>query len=449
MRLHFLSLLSCLAFLFLFVSSANAQYDLGTSAVTGAEKKDNSEFIYGDLLPDAPELSKRGNYHVGVQTINLLHKNQLDILHYKDSVVPKYNRTLKVEVWYPAIIPANKKEMEVYHELMGNKGDIKRPLIPFSFKGRCLRNANPDRSAGAFPLIILSHGFTGSRLLFTYLAENLASKGYVVASIGHTESTFEDAANFSSTLLNRSLDQLFVLDEMDRLSQAQSKSFLSGLADASKTGLIGYSMGGYGALNTTGAGYSKKAIAFFQSITGGSDALKIRAAGNEAFVNSQDKRIKAVVAFAPWGMASGVWDSVGLSGLHLPTFFVAGSQDDISMYENGIKAIYTRAIHADRYLFTYVNARHNVAPNPAPYESFKQGLSLDEYYRYSEPVWDERRINNVNQHFVTAFLGIYLQGKDYGKYLDLKQNSNDGNWTGFKPRTSVGMELSHDLPINR
>lgn len=409
----------------------------------------SAAFIYGDLLPDAPELSKRGDYHVGVQTVNLLHKDQMDVLHYKDSVMPVYDRPLKVEVWYPAVIPAGTSEIEVYHDVMGNKGDLKRPLIPFSFKGRCLRGALPDRSGGPYPLVILSHGYTGSRFLFTYLAENLASKGYVVASIGHTESTFEDASNFSSTLLNRSLDQLFVLSEMDRLSKPGSKSFLSGLADASNTGLVGYSMGGYGALNTTGAGYSKKATAFFKNMTGGSKALETRALGNEAFIHSQDNRIKAVVAFAPWGMASGVWDSAGLTGLHLPTFFVAGSQDDISMYDNGIKAIYTGAANADRYLLTYVNARHNVAPNPAPYESYKGGLSIDEYYRYSEPAWDQRRINNINQHFVTAFLGIYLKSKDYHKYLDLKENSNEGNWTGFKPRSAVGMELRHAIPSQK
>ena len=34
----------------------------------------------------------------------------------------------------------------------------------------------------------------------TYLAENLASKGYVVAAIGHTDSTFDNVGDFSSTL---------------------------------------------------------------------------------------------------------------------------------------------------------------------------------------------------------------------------------------------------------
>jgi predicted alpha/beta-hydrolase family hydrolase len=59
-------------------------------------------------------------------------------------------------------------------------------------------------------------------------------------------------------------------------------------------------------------------------------------------------------------------DAEGLKGLNVPTFFVAGSQDDISGYEKGIKAIYDGAVNADRFMLTYINARHNVAPNPPP-----------------------------------------------------------------------------------
>ena len=145
-------------------------------------------------------------------------------------------------------------------------------------------------------------------------------------------------------------------------------------------------------------------------------------------------------------MERGIWDAEGLKGLKVPTFFIAGSQDDISGYEKGIKAIFTGAVNADRYLLTYENARHNVAPNPPPVESLKPGLHIDEYYRYAEPSWDERKINNVNQHFLTAFLGLHLKQKDYSKFLELQENSNEKDWTGFKPRSSTGMELLHSKP---
>ncbi len=399
-------------------------------------------FVYGDALPDAPELSARGAYKIGVRTLDFVNKNQIDVLKSKGGVDPIYDRPLKVEVWYPANLPDGAKESVVYDQVMGSSNDPKRPLIPFTFMGRAMRDATPKASEGTFPLIIVSHGYLGSRLLLTYLTENLASKGYIVVAIDHTESTFKDAAGFPSTLLNRSKDVLFILNQIADLGKAKS-GFLSGIVDAENTGLIGYSMGGYGVLNVAGAGYSEQIIKAFGAMSGGSKAIEVRTEKNPEYKTSIDPRIKAVVAFAPWGMERGAWDAESLKGLKVPTFFVAGSQDDISGYEKGIKAIYTGAINANRYLLTYANARHNVAPNPPPVESLKPGLHIDEYYRYAEPSWNERKINNINQHFVTAFLGIYLKKSDFGKYLDLKENSNEKTWMGFRPRSSTGLELLH------
>ncbi|GMN08889.1 hypothetical protein MTsPCn9_06550 [Croceitalea sp. MTPC9] len=412
-----------------------------------SQKLERHTYIIGDALPDAPELALRGNFGVGVRTIDLINKNQLDILNIKDGMAPIYNRPITIEVWYPAKIPEGTNEIENYIQVLGRKGVDNRPVIPFEFKGRALRSAEIVDSEGLFPLIILSHGYVGSRFLFTYLAENLASKGYVVVSIDHTDSTYKDAANFTSTLVNRSLDQLFVLNEITRLSSLQSNHFLSGMVNTDQTGLVGYSMGGYGGLNTCGAGYSQNAVDFYKKMTGGNTALDNRMMGSSLYQGFVDKRIKAFVALAPWGMANQVWDLKGLSGLKIPTFFVSGSQDDISKYENGVKAIYEGAINSDRYLLTFINARHNVAPNPPVDQTMKPGLDINEYLRYADSVWDMRRINNINQHFITAFFGLHLKNKeDFINYLRVSKDANTGNWKGFKPRTSIGMEMRYAQP---
>jgi predicted dienelactone hydrolase len=203
-------------------------------------------------------------------------------------------------------------------------------------------------------------------------------------------------------------------------------------------------MGGYGVINVAGAGYSPQAAQFFSAMSKGSKALQKRAVGNPEFEASIDPRIKAVVAFAPWGMTRNVWNAEGLAGIKIPSFFVAGSMDDISGYEKGTKAIFEGAVNSDRYLLTYLNARHNVAPNPPPAESLKPGLHIDEYLRYADSVWDMRRINNINQHFVTAFLGLHLKKMDsYSSYLNTDQVEEGKEWPGFKPRTTVGLELEH------
>ncbi len=398
-------------------------------------------FVYGDALPDAPELAARGEHKIGVRTLQLVNKDQVDVLNSKDGVDPIYDRKITVEVWYPAKVAVDRIPIVNYEEVMGTANNPERPLIPFNFLGRAVRDATPVSSGVPYPLVIVSHGYVGSRYLMTYLTENLASKGYVVVAIDHTESTFRDASPFQSTLLNRSKDVLFVLEQMAQFSNANSDHFLANLLDATNTGVIGFSMGGYGVLNVAGAGYSPGAIGFFEKMTGGSKALSVRASGNADYLKSMDSRVKAVVAFAPWGMREKVWDAEGLKGLKTPTFFIAGSEDDISGYETGIKAIYEGAIHADRFLLTYKNARHNVAPNPPPAAALAPDLHIDEYYRYAEPSWDQRRMNNINQHFVTAFLGIHLQGKAYQKFLDLPADSNEETWMGFINRSSTGLEL--------
>ncbi|NHE58850.1 alpha/beta hydrolase family protein [Cyclobacterium plantarum] len=399
-------------------------------------------FIFGDPLPDAPALSFRGDYQVGVRTFDLTHKNQPDIQNFVEKEEPTYDRKLTVEVWYPANHKDNAVPVQ-YKDYFGAPNDEKRPLTPFTFPGRAVREADPERSESPYPLVIVSHGYLGSRFLMTYLTENLASKGYVVVAIHHTESTHENPGKFASTLYHRSKDQLFVLEEMGRLGKENADNFLAGLVDADQTALVGYSMGGYGVLNAGGAGYAPGFVNAFGQMTAGSRKLSERSLADPAYRESVDPRIKAIVAFAPWGMARGAWDDEGLQNLKIPTLFIAGDQDDISGYDKGVKAIFEGAKNTERYMLTYLNARHNVAPNPP----LSPDLNKDDYMHYAEPVWDERRINNINQHFLTAFLDLHLKGKnERARYLDLPQNSLDETWEGFIPRTSIGLEWRQEKP---
>ena len=122
----------------------------------------------------------------------------------------------------------------------------------------------------------------------SHLGENLASKGYVVVSIDHPESTYDDLKAFGSTLYNRPFDQLFVLNEMARLGAAGSGSPLAGRVDASRTAILGYSMGGYGVVNVVGGGYRDEAAAFPAAPPNG--LLRDRAASNPAYPRRDSTR---------------------------------------------------------------------------------------------------------------------------------------------------------------
>lgn len=417
----------------------------------GVLAQSEDDFYYGDLTPDAPTLAARGNYKVGVQTLELVNPNQVDILN--ESM---YDRPITVEVWYPAILGEGESEMITYTSQLGraDQNDVE----DFTFMGRASRDATPDTTSAPYPLVIVSHGYPGSRYMMTYLTENLASKGYVVVAIDHTDSTFADAANFFSTLYNRSLDQVFVLNEMARMSGEDG--FLNGLVNADNTAIIGYSMGGYGALNAAGAGYNAVLEGFLPIIAP-------RTAGNEAYASFVDPRIKAIVVLAPWGgdlsafgmAGTGFWDLEAMAGITIPSLWIAGDLDDVAGYD-AIVGLFDNAVNSERYLLTYANALHNVAPNPPPATIRNFG----DYERYSEPAWDEKRINNINQHFVTAFLDQYLRGVDNGLYLQpAVENANNGvvslddagnrtpdytYWEGFLPRTATGMSLRFVAPSN-
>ena len=403
------------------------------------------------VRPDAPELAKFGKYSIGVQTVSLSHTNQLDVLAMtKGGKSPRYDRPLTLEIWYPA--PSSSLERTEYKDVYLRDGETKVTLT-----GRAQRNAQPIKTISPFPLIILSHGYPGNRFLMSHLGENLASKGYVVASIDHTDSTYENKEAFASTLVNRSFDQMFVLNEMERFSK-QPGHFLQGVVNADQTGLIGYSMGGYGAVISAGAGVTQKSIDYSWGAPSG--ALNVHKAGSQTHSDLIDSRLKAVVAFAPWGKNHDFWDKKGLEGLKIPMLYIAGSDDDVSGYENGVKSLYEGSVNTDRYLLTYQFANHNAgAPMPPPKESWKysEAIGFAPFEHYADPVWDSVRMNNIAQHFSTAFMDTYLKNQqEKMAYLDVTTDSAEGvysldeqkkpteehsYWLGFPDRSAKGLSL--------
>jgi predicted dienelactone hydrolase len=407
------------------------------------------------VTPMAPELAAYGPLAIGMRTVTATDRNRVDVLNTREGgPVARSDRTLTIEVWYPAALAPGDMPGGVYHTI------ARDPARPVELRGRAVRDAAPAVPPGGYPLVIISHGYPGNRYLLSHLAENLASKGFVVAVPDHPDSTYADQKAFASTLYNRPLDQLFVLDELDRLSRTGSGSFLAGLADVSRTGLVGYSMGGYGVLSTLGAGFADTTLTARNAPP--NRLLFERAASNPAFARRADARIRAAVAIAPYGGAVGTWDAEGLRAITTPVLFVAGSADDVVGYEKGVRALFLGASRSDRYLLTFLNGSHNVAaPIPAPAEAwaYSDALKMFPFVHYEDGVWDSVKSNNVLQHFATAFLAIHLKGEtDKQAYLEVVPRGSDGvyavdreggptpdhtYWKGFKPRTATGLMLEH------
>ena len=361
-----------------------------------------------DLIrPDAPELARLGPHPVGVKTLELVNPAQLDVLAAIAGQPAVTDRKLVVELWYPA---ATRGAGSTYATV---SRDGRTPVRLF---GSAARDA--AALAGDFPLIILSHGYPGNRFLMGHLGENLASKGYLVASIDHPQSTYDDPAYlggqaFGSTLVNRPLDTLCVADALG----------------ATRIAVIGYSMGGYGALVAGGAGVSDAAL----TMERGAGIGPYLARHRQPVV---DPRLKAIVPIGPWGRQIGVWDGAGMAGLRVPALILAGSRDDVSGYETGMRMIFAEAVGVTRHLLTFEGAGHNAAaPFPAPLESWSPvpWLPFVPFEHYADAVWDTVRMNNIAAHFVTAFLDLHLKG-DTAKAAYLTED-----WLGFAPNSARGL----------
>lgn len=392
-----------------------------------------------DLVrPDAPELAAFGPMPVGVRTIEAIHRGQIDIPGVINGQSDaRYDRKLTFEVWYPA--------------KPGESGCSYRTLLrdghtPTTLHGSAMRDAEPDQTGGPYPVIIISHGYPGNRCLLSHFGENLASKGYLCVAIDHTDSLYQDQGEFASTLVNRPLDQKFALNEIERLSAIET-GFLSGMADTSRAGLIGYSMGGYGTLISIGAGLTETAANDPEAAPEG--ALAIHQAGSDSHEALVDERFKAAIAIAPWGMERDIWDAKGLAGARIPLMVVAGSRDEVSGYGRGVKAIYDGLTNTRRYLLTFADAGHNVAAGiPAPVEAWQPSPHLDfvPFQHYADAVWDTVRMNNIAQHFATALFGRFINNQNQmERFLDLPEQPADG-WTGFAPNTARGLTLKQSSP---
>jgi predicted dienelactone hydrolase len=314
---------------------------------------------------------------------------------------------MTIEVWYPATIPAGAEERATYvMELSAGSSGIESVPKTVQVRGKALKG----RATGKWKLVslvIVSHGYPGSRYFLTYLSENLASKGYVVAAIDHTDSVFGAEKAFPSTLLNRASDQLFTIGALEELS-AKPDHFLTGMVDAAHVAIVGYSMGGYGALGSAGAGYSAKS-SVANLVPGG--YLDDWEAGSAKYQAHLRKELKVVVAIAPWGAQPpfNSWDASALGAIHIPMLVIAGDQDDVSDYTNGIKLAFEKAVHSDRCMLVYENARHNVGGNPTPQEAMQHFVTRE----FSKnPAGAKDRITAINQHFITAFLDLTLKGDE-------------------------------------
>lgn len=369
---------------------------------------------------DAPELAPIGPLQVGVRTLTWVEPAQPDILAMDPNtrMVPKKDRTLQVDVWYPAVnLPG------AHRETYSGSLPSEPPALPaaFTVAGIAIRDARP--AGQGYPLVVVSHGYSNVTAAMTWLTENLASKGYVVAAIRHDDPPLTDTSKFSQLVLRRPLDIAFVTRALRQKLAAEH------LIDPEKVALVGYSIGGYGVLTSAGATLDPTGPVT-KMVPGGLLLAYVR--GAQGSRDIMVPGLKAVVAISPaGGGALRAWGADGLKDIHAPLLLISGDQDRRVNYATGARSFFDAAANTTRYLLTFKGAGHSIGLNTVP--SAMRSHLWDEDW-FEDPVWRKERVSAINAHFITAFLDLYVKG-DVSRqaYLDVQTPDSDA---GVWPQTS-------------
>ncbi|WP_248960159.1 alpha/beta hydrolase family protein [Sphaerisporangium perillae] len=168
-------------------------------------------------------------------------------------------RELKVTLWYPTKQREGErapymtaKEAEL---LLKGSGIATTPYDTLSkTRTNAVKDADPEGKK--LPLVVLSPGFTKPMSTLTSLAEDLASRGYIVAGIDHTYESYAttlsdgrvaeclacdsdtDPGSHAALVQGRAADVSFVLDQLT------STWDRSGLIDRTRIAMVGQSIGG-------------------------------------------------------------------------------------------------------------------------------------------------------------------------------------------------------------
>ncbi|RST19574.1 alpha/beta hydrolase [Streptomyces sp. WAC05374] len=206
----------------------------------------------GVVLPEPT-----GRAEVGRSTLHLVDPSRQDLW------VPERRRELMVDLYYPARSTAgapsrysDRREAEL---LLAEVGVRDESVVETLSATRTHSAVHARPRPGKHPLVLLSPGFGAPRFTLTTLAEDLASRGYVVAAVDHAYESSgtvfpggrvltcvacrkaETEEDIRRATVNRGQDLSFVLD---RLTGPRPAWRYAGLVDRQRMGAAGHSLGG-------------------------------------------------------------------------------------------------------------------------------------------------------------------------------------------------------------
>ncbi len=339
--------------------------------------------------------SAPGDQAVGTRTVNIPGDRRID-----------------VRLWYPASVGDDQRRGVTDAFALRAVGAL-GPVTIATSHGDAVRNAAFDLSEGPYPVVLLSPGFALTSSTYAWLAEHLASHGFVVLSPDHDE-VLDPGALWRSTV-TRPREISSVLDFAE--AQARPGGAWAGLVDTGRAAVLGHSYGGYAAqasagarLDTTGFIRECRDLESADPRTFLCDALlphlseMAEAAGLDEVPTSlwpdwSDPRVKAAVALA--GDAA-PFARNGLAALDTPVLAIGGTADQDTPYAAGARATFERAGSTRKGEVGLRGAEHFVFA--ARCESVRAVVRLVPNSFCSDPGWRRAEAHEVVKHYVTAFL---------------------------------------------
>ncbi|KMM78406.1 alpha/beta hydrolase family protein [Pseudomonas deceptionensis] len=179
---------------------------------------------------------------------------------------------------------------------------------------------------GRYPLLMLSHGNTGTPLALHDLATSLARKGFVVVAVIHPGDNYKDHSRLGtlSNLYGRPMQISAAI------SATLADGDLSPYVHDDQVGVIGYSAGGETALILAGAEPDLDRLRrYCQERPEDHDACTTKGeliADRDDLVPVSDSRVRALLLMAPLSLMFG---RQTLADVHVPVLLYSGENDSL------------------------------------------------------------------------------------------------------------------------
>ncbi len=336
---------------------------------------------------------------------------------------------LPATVWYPATTSA--AERVTYRYTVGMLSGT-NPVTLATYPGQARRGAPADETAGPYPLVVLSPGFALGPGAYGWLAEHLATRGFVVVSPDHQEPL--DPSKLWQATVDRPRDLRAVIDHMTTSGDA-----VSALVDADRIAVAGHSYGGYASQVMGGARLDTQSLrtacvdarraddagvflcdALEPHLADMADRADLTALPEGLWPDWSDDRVDAVVSMAGDAVMFG---EAGLRSLNVPVAALGGTADRDTPYATGARLTYDQANAPRAVEVGLVGAEHFAFTGPCA--SVRRVMTVVPFGFCDDPAWNRASARDVVAHHVTAFLRAELEAMDSATGLRVMPGAGD------------------------